>query len=147
MWDGVFSTLLEFKGLSKPYGRGAQPPEQVDFCRKTVNPNGVAIVETGNLARPAGMFVRYIDFTHESGFTENSLRQILRAIGFSDIVITGNLPGVYSWRSYLRIAVQMLWHQCLRVLCSPRLGRGTESAITTVNRPRNSTTPSVGSLE
>jgi hypothetical protein len=56
------------------------------------------------------------------------------------IVITGNLPGVYSWRSYFRMVVQRLWHQCLRVLCSPRLWRGTESAITTVNRPRNPTT-------
>jgi hypothetical protein len=25
VWDGAFSTLLEFKGLSRLYGRGAQP--------------------------------------------------------------------------------------------------------------------------
>jgi hypothetical protein len=100
--------------------------------------------------KPAGMFVRYIDFTHESGFTENSLRQILRAVGFSDIVITGNAPGIYSWRSYFRIAVQRLWHQCLRVMYS--LDRGWSAApkvlspllIAHAIRPRHSTTQSVG---
>jgi len=93
---------------------------------QALTPGGAAIVETGNLASPAGMFVRYIDFTHESGFTENSLRQVLRAVGFSDIVISGNSPGIYSWRSYFRIAAQSIWHQCLRLMYS--LDRGWSAA-------------------
>ena len=32
---------------------------------------------------------RYIDFTHEIGFTEKSMRQILRATGYRDIEIIG----------------------------------------------------------
>lgn len=87
---------------------------------------GVAIIETGNLASPAGIFVRYIDFTHESGFTENSLRQVLRAVGFSDIAICGNSPVIYSWRSYFRIAAQNLWHLWLRLMYS--LDRGWHAA-------------------
>ena len=195
---GHFLHYLNLKGYRNLMGVELSP-EQVDFCRKTVNlnvllisdlvsflterpqsweciifkdviehlprrqviptlsaifqaltPGGVAIVETGNLASPAGMFVRYIDFTHESGFTENSLRQILRAVGFSDIVITGNSPGIYSWRSYFRIALQRLWHQCLRIMYS--LDRGWSATpkvlspllIVHANRPRNPTTQSVG---
>lgn len=32
---------------------------------------------------------RYIDFTHEIGFTEKSMRQVLRATGYSNIKIIG----------------------------------------------------------
>lgn len=32
---------------------------------------------------------RYIDITHENGFTEASMRQVLRAAGFKDIKIIG----------------------------------------------------------
>jgi len=93
---------------------------------EALTPGGAAVVETGNLASPAGMFVRYIDFTHESGFTENSLRQVLRAVGFSDVAIQGNSPAIYSWRSYFRIAAQRIWHQCLRLMYS--LDRGWSAA-------------------
>ena len=167
---GQFLYYLGLKGYRNLMGVELSP-EQVEFCRKNINPNvtlvsdlvsflterpeswefiifkdviehlprkqviptlsaifqaltprGSVVIETGNLASPAGMFVRYIDFTHESGFTENSLRQVLRAVGFRDILMSGNSPGIYSWRSYFRIAAQRIWHNCLRLMYS--LDRG-----------------------
>ena len=93
---------------------------------QALTPGGSVVIETGNLASPAGMFVRYIDFTHESGFTENSLRQILRAVGFSAIAMSGNSPVIYSWRSYFRTLVQRLFHLCLRLMYA--LDRGWNAA-------------------
>ena len=85
-------------------------------------PGGELLVETGNMASVTGLFVRYIDFTHECGFTENSLRQVLRAVGFSEIQVMSPSPVIYSWRSRLRILVQRFWQWCVRMVY--RLERG-----------------------
>lgn len=49
---------------------------------------GRCIIETYNLANPitAGSS-RYIDFTHEVGFTEESLRQIMKLADFENVMI------------------------------------------------------------
>jgi SAM-dependent methyltransferase len=95
---------------------------------QSLAPGGTFILQTANVANPAGMFVRHIDFTHESGFTENSLRQVLRAVGFkdTDIEVTGKQAAVYSWRSHFRNAAQGIWHQTLRLMYS--LDRGWDAA-------------------
>jgi len=83
---------------------------------------GQLLVETGNMASVTGLFVRYIDFTHECGFTENSLRQVLRAVGFSEIQVMSPSPVIYSWRSRIRVLVQLCWQWCVRMIY--RLERG-----------------------
>lgn len=95
---------------------------------QSLTPGSSVIIQTANVANPAGMFVRHIDFTHESGFTENSLRQVLRAVGFkdNDIEVSGKPLGIYSWRSHFRIAAQGIWHQTLRLMYS--LDRGWDAA-------------------
>jgi SAM-dependent methyltransferase len=93
---------------------------------QSLAPGGTVVIATGNLASPAGMFVRYIDFTHESGFTENSLRQVLKAVGFKDVAVTGCSPVMYSWRSYFRVGIQRLFHQFLRLMYS--VDRGWSAA-------------------
>ena len=91
--------------------------------------SGSFVVKTGNLASLSGTFIRYIDFTHESGFTENSLRQVLRAVGFKEIDVRGNVTPVYSWRSYIRIALQRSLHFLLRVIYSIDRGWNTSPLI------------------
>ena len=61
------------------------------------------------------MFIRYIEFTYESG-SENSLRQVLRAVGFKEIDVRGNIPPVYSWRIYIRSASQRILYFLLRII-------------------------------
>jgi SAM-dependent methyltransferase len=94
-----------------------------------LKPGGSFVVKTGNLASLSGMFIRYIDFTHESGFTENSLRQVLRAVGFKEIDVRGNVARVYSWRSYIRIVLQRSLHFFLRVIYSIDRGWNTSPLI------------------
>lgn len=56
--------------------------------RQALRPNGRVIIEVPNMANPVnGLTSRYADFTHEVGFTESSLRQVLRMAGFGDIDI------------------------------------------------------------
>jgi 2-polyprenyl-3-methyl-5-hydroxy-6-metoxy-1,4-benzoquinol methylase len=57
---------------------------------KSLKGNGVLLAKTVNMAN----FItasggRYIDITHETGFTEESLRQVCSLSGFKDVKITG----------------------------------------------------------
>jgi len=58
--------------------------------KNALKENGIIIVTTPNLANPfTGAASRYIDFTHETGFTERSLKQVFLATGFKDVRIYG----------------------------------------------------------
>lgn len=67
--------------------------EVIDVLGKikaNLNPGGNVIIKTPNMANPfVNTAGRYIDFTHETGFTEFSIKQCLRAIGFYKIIVKG----------------------------------------------------------
>src|SRR6185437_6333570 len=92
---------------------------------ESLRTDGTLIVETGNLASFTGPYLRHIDFTHESGFTENSMRQVLRSVGFQRIELMGPGDVIYSWRSYGLILCRKLWHIVLRSIY--RIERGWDS--------------------
>jgi len=77
---------------------------------KKMKDNGTLIIKTGNAASLYGFFLRYIDFTHEIAFTENSLYQVLKAIGFTKIEI---FPYRSSWsfnpKRILWLLLQRIW--------------------------------------
>lgn len=51
---------------------------------------GCVLIKTPNMANPfVNTAGRYIDFTHEIGFTEYSMRQVLRATDYKNIKIIG----------------------------------------------------------
>lgn len=52
-----------------------------------LNAGGRIIMKTGNLASLVGVKIRYNDFTHQSGFTEFSLAQVLKFSGFQSTMI------------------------------------------------------------
>lgn len=47
--------------------------------------NGRCILKTGNMSAPFPVELRYIDFTHETGFTEISLAQIFKIANFVNV--------------------------------------------------------------
>ncbi len=55
------------------------------LVKKSLNKNGVILIKTLNMGNPFGLNLRYSDFTHETGYTEQSLFQILDAVGFKQI--------------------------------------------------------------
>ena len=61
----------------------------VKALRCSLAPGAIVLVQVPNLQSPDGHIHRYNDFTHEVGFTEDSLRQVLVAGGFRDIAFHG----------------------------------------------------------
>lgn len=59
------------------------------LARQTLKPNGKIILKTPNMGNFFSLYPRYKDFTHESGFTEKSLHQVLWLAGFRDMTIFG----------------------------------------------------------
>jgi len=67
-------------------------PQVISFLKdlKTaLAPGGRLIIQVPNLQAPDGQLHRYNDFTHESGFIENSLQQVLLAAEFTDFEFHG----------------------------------------------------------
>lgn len=57
---------------------------------ESLKPGGVVTVKTGNMGCPLfGCRMRYCDFTHEIGFTEESLHALVRCTGFDDVEVHG----------------------------------------------------------
>lgn len=75
------------------------PKEQIipllQMIRKSLLPNGILICYVPNLENPFTSYTRYHDFTHTIGFTQNSLRMVMNAAGFSktDIIIPEGTGG------------------------------------------------------
>jgi glycosyltransferase involved in cell wall biosynthesis/SAM-dependent methyltransferase len=67
------------------------PPDKLsDFLhnlRNSLNEGGRVILRTPNMALPLSTFSRYIDLTHQNGFTEFSIRQAFLGAGFSNFKI------------------------------------------------------------
>src|SRR5450631_4160304 len=57
--------------------------------RTSLVQNGTLLIQVPNMQAPDSQLLRYEDFTHEVGYTENSLRQVLLAAGFNDISFYG----------------------------------------------------------
>lgn len=63
--------------------------EFLDALYGALTPGGTLIIQTPNLQCPDGLLHRYNDFTHEFGYTEHSLQQVLLTAGFKDIKFAG----------------------------------------------------------
>lgn len=60
----------------------------LDLICKNLSINGKVIIKVVNAANPVlGNSSRYLDFTHEVGFTEESLSQVLEICEFKDIAV------------------------------------------------------------
>ena len=66
----------------------AQTIELLEAIRDALRPGGCAVIEVPNMGNPIyGLTSRYADFTHEVGFTEASLSQVLRMASFGELQI------------------------------------------------------------
>ena len=58
--------------------------------RRSLREQGKLVVEVPNIAHPVtGTYIRYCDFTHTVGFTDQSLGFVLRNSGFQDVMVYG----------------------------------------------------------
>jgi SAM-dependent methyltransferase len=75
-----------------------------------LNKNGFFLLVVPNASSPIfGSFTRYIDFTHEIGFTMPSLREILKICGFEFIQIRPVMDISFYARAFFRV-LNWLFH-------------------------------------
>jgi predicted TPR repeat methyltransferase len=65
---------------------------------------GVFVGRVPNAVSPFGGHIRYGDFTHESWYTERSIRQLSAAAGFKSVAVHPCLPVAHGLASVARVA-------------------------------------------
>ncbi|MFO0678086.1 MAG: class I SAM-dependent methyltransferase [Polyangiaceae bacterium] len=56
----------------------------LELLRSKLTVGGGLVIQVPNMANLYGLAARYLDFTHEVGFTEHSLKQVLITAGFEE---------------------------------------------------------------
>jgi len=95
----------------------------LDESRLALRPDGRLILHVPNAESPFFGRIRYGDFTHETAFTESSIRQVLGSCGFSDVQVLPSELMVTSARSMLR---RLAWRSiatCYKALIYTEVGR------------------------
>lgn len=69
----------------------------LEVIYRSLKPGGLLLLKIPNMSSPFALDLRYQDFTHELGFTEKSIYQVLYVAGFREISI---YP--YIFRNYER---------------------------------------------
>lgn len=84
--DKLYQTIVMndvIEHLTKP-----QMWDILALIESKLMPGGKVIIKTFNMANPImGLNGRYLDITHETGWTEQSMTQVLEASGFKDIAV------------------------------------------------------------
>jgi 2-polyprenyl-3-methyl-5-hydroxy-6-metoxy-1,4-benzoquinol methylase len=114
----------------------------MDRVHGALRPGGRVIIHVPNAEGVFGMRMRYGDLTHENCFTSRSMRQLLWACGFTDIVCFEDKPPTNSAKGLVRY---VLWEALilpLRVLLVAEAGTGgtkhvlSQNMLVTASRDR-----------
>jgi 2-polyprenyl-3-methyl-5-hydroxy-6-metoxy-1,4-benzoquinol methylase len=74
--------------------------------------NGKVIIQVPNMWAPDSNLHYFNDFTHVTGFSENSLRQVLEAAGFNKFEFHGfEILIDRTWKNYLKKFLRKLYHK------------------------------------
>ena len=87
------------------------------LTKGALKPGGRIVVRTPNISCAYGPYGRYIDFTHEIVFSELSLKQVLLAVGFEDVVVRGNRVALtLRPKRILLLLVRRIWFSILKLI-------------------------------
>jgi len=91
--------------------------EVLGEVKNKLNPSGIFICRVPNMSNIFGIYLLYNDFTHEIGFTEHSITQVLRSVGFEDIAVYGNKTRINSfWKKVLFNAAQRVFFSMIKLI-------------------------------
>lgn len=94
--------------------------ETVSFLRvvlEALRPGGNVVINVPQVSGFTSLFCRYNDFTHETLFTEMSLKQVLSLAGFSDIrFIRQKWPLKWTPRHLAYRLARLLWYAILKLI-------------------------------
>lgn len=89
--------------------------DAISLIRNCLREKGKFLTRTVNLKNRWGMAVRYMDFTHTVGFTEESIRQVMLASGFQIVLINKEIHPIHDIKSFLRVALKSLFELFYRL--------------------------------
>jgi 2-polyprenyl-3-methyl-5-hydroxy-6-metoxy-1,4-benzoquinol methylase len=90
--------------------------ELLNLIRDSLREKGVLLIKTPNMANPFSLMDRYKDITHEVGFTEYSLREILEATQFKHILIKGASYPAISLEAVAGKIAEKVIHFCMKIM-------------------------------
>jgi 2-polyprenyl-3-methyl-5-hydroxy-6-metoxy-1,4-benzoquinol methylase len=115
----AFEYLVRKKGIYSTISANALlehiPKEKVILFLKLIynalRSGGVLLLTIPNMSNPFSIQMRYRDFTHECGFTEKSIYQVLYIAGFRDILINPSWSERKSIKAKIRkiILRKLFW--------------------------------------
>lgn len=89
--------------------------EILGYAYSALLPGGSVVIRVPNMANIIASYNRYIDFTHEVGFVDSSLTQILTASGFSSVEVVNNcIPFGLHPKRLSRWILLKLWYLLLK---------------------------------
>jgi len=83
-------------------------------CRRGLAAGGRLLVKVPNMSNPFASDLRYRDFTHEAGYTESSLRQILCLAGFETVRVVGSVHPAKGWKARAHRVAEKALHAFIR---------------------------------
>lgn len=96
----------------------------LEFVSQSLKYGGRIIVQVPNANNVLSGRLRYGDFTHETGFTDESVRQALLVSGFNVVEIYGTYPVIHGIKSFIRFVLWKIIEICLRVYVLVETGSG-----------------------
>jgi 2-polyprenyl-3-methyl-5-hydroxy-6-metoxy-1,4-benzoquinol methylase len=90
---------------------------------RVLRPAGRLIAHVPNAAGIFGSVVRYGDLTHELSFTQSSMRQLMKVVGFEEILCVEDRPHAHGLRSLLRALIWPVVTLPFRLLDAVETGR------------------------
>lgn len=91
--------------------------------RDALKIGGTLLLRVPNMSSIYGLHARYLDFTHEVGFTESSLNQVLLCTGFSKIYIRDNkIPFGFAPKRFARWWFYWMWRKVLNFILLIEVG-------------------------
>lgn len=105
----VFDVVILFDVIEHFSPDGAV--RMVEAIHASLRAGGLAVVRTPNMSSLLASHSRYIDLTHQTGFTEYSLGQVFRQAGFEQIGV--HVPVYVHLRARLRQRLNYAMHRLL----------------------------------
>jgi SAM-dependent methyltransferase len=93
-----------------------------DDVAAALAPGGVFVARVPNAVSPLGGHIRAGDFTHQTSFTERSIRQLGAAAGFEKVVARPSPPIAHGLVSAARVVVWQMVSACYRIALAAETG-------------------------
>ena len=90
--------------------------ELLGLIHNSLRNNGMFAAKVPNMSNPFGLINRYMDITHEIGFTEFSMIECLGMSGFGDIKVKGVSYPVISVKTAVAKVFEVIVHFIIKIL-------------------------------